>query len=1242
MADNAQFNYTYWIDNDIHHAKTAQTASGILSNEIDLSGCTPGIHTLNIRMKAEGCSYKFYSCKFYVADEGKPDMTAEPEATLIGYKYGFNGDIKNVVLNNLPEITFTNSLYDIPTAKEFGNIDDGTFTIDKAKGIVSMERKTNLNFTMQFQGSNKQWSDILHKDTVINDQIDKEAAELQPYNSINLDKISRGDYHAVRFTIDKADTYYLVASKACKMTVYNEDGNQASQLTEEESQQGKATYLNTGTYYAVVYNMTGNTSLRLSDKQNAIPTPIITYMDEMVTLQCQQPEAKIYYTLDGTEPTDKSTLYTAPFKLDYNATIKAVAIQADYANSYIATYKIDNYSVTAPIISYSDLQLHITTPTAGAKIYYTLDGTEPTDKSTLYTGPVALTHNCTVKAIALRDKYTDSPVTTYQLSVDNLICAVPIFKRAGNKLELATTTQGADIYYTTDGTEPTTQSLKYEKAIEIQHNGTFKAITAMNGMITSKMVQLVIDDIQTATPVMSIVDNKLSITCSTPDAVIHYEIGENNVPNESSPIYAEPIEVAEDMTVKAIAYAKDCNASEVSIFSPYVCKVPTFSVSNDMLTISSETEGAEIYYTTDGSTPTSQSQKYTGPISLTRNAVYKAIAIKEGLLVSVVNSYAVDYFKATQPTFSFAEGKLAISTSMPNAVIHYEIGGSTPTSSSTIYSDVLTLTDNRPVKAIVAADGFNSSEVATYEPDYFACEAVKVASYNGRYVKLDIPTAAATVYYTTDGTEPSTESAHYDDKAGIKLDGISTVKAIAVKEWLNQSETTTYTPAYCYNGKTASLNEAGTLSKALEWNGGQIAGNELIVEGKMNATDIQLINTLENLNHLDLSKANVEASAEGGNTSAANTLADHAFANMNLRTVSLPASLASCGKELFQNNPKLAAVTWNANTNIAAEVLGGINNPNLLLYVNAKSYAPASMKNVVAAGVAEEIALQDIDATASNNTSDGDFYCPTAFVAKKISYTRNFQQATVIGTSEGNETIALPFDVQEITHEANGKIAPFAKGLATSEAKPFWLYDLSQGAATFTRAADIQAYKPYIICMPNSEYYSDDYILAGNVTFSAENVTVGVTHSEVESNGQKGFVSNFEKLPHEDGIYALNVGESYQEYKPGSVFVSDAFDVHPFQAYIQNITSTASRCLSIFDNATTVIESIPLKQVVGLDVWSEGSTLYIRSDVSRWVNVFSVKGMLVKTMKVEAGEILHITDLSSGIYIVNQKKVVVK
>jgi len=56
-----------------------------------------------------------------------------------------------------------------------------------------------------------------------------------------------------------------------------------------------------------------------------------------LTLTCTTPGAAIYYTLNGNEPTTSSTLYTAPFQITSNVTLKAIAVATGCTNSQILT-----------------------------------------------------------------------------------------------------------------------------------------------------------------------------------------------------------------------------------------------------------------------------------------------------------------------------------------------------------------------------------------------------------------------------------------------------------------------------------------------------------------------------------------------------------------------------------------------------------------------------------------------------------------------------------------------------------------------------------------------------------------------------------------------------------------------------------------------------------------------------------------------------------------------------------------
>lgn len=259
-------------------------------------------------------------------------------------------------------------------------------------------------------------------------------------------------------------------------------------------------------------------------------------------------------------------------------------------------------------------------------------------------------------------------------------------------------------------------------------------------------------------------------------------------------------------------------------------------------------------------------------------------------------------------------------------------------------------------------------------------------------------------------------------------------------------------------------------------------------------------------------------------------------------SATLDDAFASLGRS--EAAKTIAAIVWNGDDALTADMLDGIDNPNLLVYVTEASKAPSGIQNLVINGTAEEIVLTD--ASGNNN-----FYCPQAFTAQSISYTRNFSQTTQIDVCRGWETICLPFTVQSVRHQSHGALTPFGGG---DNGYPFWLRQLSGNG--LTRATQIQANVPYLISMPNNTVYPSVYNQAGNVTFSASNVTVPVTSAQTASGAGVTLRAAFQQVAQGSGVYALNVGEARGEYPEGSVFEQNYRGIRPFQAYTNHNSGT--------------------------------------------------------------------------------------
>ncbi|GEM_PF-6298765 len=277
--------------------------------------------------------------------------------------------------------------------------------------------------------------------------------------------------------------------------------------------------------------------------------------------------------------------------------------------------------------------------------------------------------------------------------------------------------------------------------------------------------------------------------------------------------------------------------------------------------------------------------------------------------------------------------------------------------------------------------------------------------------------------------------------------------------------------------------------------------------------------------------------------------------------------------DMFKDCSSLAAIQA-GNANIPAIEYNKINNPNLLVYVNDATLVPGGIQNVVINGTAAEIILTD--AESGNNN----WYCPQPFTAQKISYTRNFQQQTQIGVSRGWETIALPFDVQTVAAEDTRVITPFGDD---SSSYHFWLRRLtSNGLQSVTQ---IEANTPYLISMPNSTEYPEEYKLAGKVTFSAENASVPESNLVFDESADFFMAPVFESLEAQQHIYALNVGEERAGHPEGSVFEQNYRELRPFEAFTKHLSNGGARFLSIedmLDGGVTGIEELKNGRMEGL------------------------------------------------------------
>jgi hypothetical protein len=281
-----------------------------------------------------------------------------------------------------------------------------------------------------------------------------------------------------------------------------------------------------GTYPITVKGSSGSkaatTSFTLSvttrSETSTVATPTIspngaTFTDSInVSLADSTLGAAIYYTTDGTDPTETSILYTAPFSLTKTALVKAKAFKSGATPSSVASAWFNqeaafdfslgssgdrsvlagssaSNSISTTLLSGSTQPVTLSASglPSGATASFSSTTCSPSCSSTLTINTTGSTPagNFTITVSGSGGGLTRT--TSFNLAVSLPTVATPTITPNGGSftssvsVTMQTATAGATIYYTTDGSTPTQSSTSYSREFTLTSSATVKAKAFMSG-----------------------------------------------------------------------------------------------------------------------------------------------------------------------------------------------------------------------------------------------------------------------------------------------------------------------------------------------------------------------------------------------------------------------------------------------------------------------------------------------------------------------------------------------------------------------------------------------------------------------------------------------------------------------------------------------------------------------------------------------------------------------------------------
>jgi hypothetical protein len=458
----------------------------------------------------------------------------------------------------------------------------------------------------------------------------------------------------------------------------------------------------------------------------------------------------------------------------------------------------------------------ISDSTAGGTIYYTTNGTTPTTSSTKYSGAITVSSTETLQAIAVASGYTNSSVASAAYTI-NPAPATPTFSLAAGTYSSAQTvtisdaTSGATIYYTTNGTTPTTASTKYSGAITVSSTETLEAVATLSDPTASAVASAtyVIESTSINYPSGGFTASSLALNGGATIASGGLlQLTDGNGDQARSAWFATKLPVqtfTTDFTFEQLNATADGLTFTIQGQSPaavgstggalgYEGITNSVAVKFDLYNNDGEGIDSTGLYT-GGTAPTVPSVDLSStPINLHSGDVMHAHIVYDGtnltmtLTDTATGGSVTEVFPVNIPSLVGGDtayvgftGGTGGATATQNVMSWtYSVGVSTPSAATPKFS--------------VAAGTYTSAQTVT----------------------ISDTTSGATIYYTTNGTTPTTASTKYS--GAITVSSTETLKAVATAS----GSTTSAVASATYVIESPSINypSGSFTASSLALNGG--------------------------------------------------------------------------------------------------------------------------------------------------------------------------------------------------------------------------------------------------------------------------------------------------------------------------------------------------------------------------------------------------------------------------------------